>query len=80
MLATFRRSMTRLVTSFFALGLAAGFTACEQHTADSLPPHYREKMEAHGGAGHDTKHPPITHPGETKDSNVGHKEAGQKAL
>jgi hypothetical protein len=58
--------------------LAAGFTACEQHTADSLPPHYQHKLHAHGGADHDTKHPPVTHPGEAKDA--GQKEAGQKPL
>ena len=70
--------MRRLVTSFFALALAASFNACEQNSADSLPPHYQHKLHTDGGKDHGTKHPPATHPGEAK--SPGQKDAGPKPL
>ena len=71
MLATFPRSMTRLVSSLFAVAFAVSFNACEQHSPDMLPPHYQHKMHH----GHSEGHPSEKHEGGTKDPNRVHEEA-----
>jgi len=44
--------MKRLVLSLSSLALILNFTACEQHTAAALPPHYQHKMGGHTETAH----------------------------
>lgn len=70
-LANFPRSMTRLVSSIFAVALAVSFIGCEGHSVDSLPPHYQHKLH-HGD--HQAAKPAGQLEGESKDPNRKHEE------
>ena len=69
--------MTRLASLLFATVFALSFAACEQHSADTLPPHYAHKMH-HGPA--DAAHPPVVKEGETKDPNRRHEIPAKDAV
>jgi hypothetical protein len=46
--------MKRIAFSICIATVALGLGACEQHSADTLPDHYKHKGSHHAGAGHDT--------------------------